>query len=50
MGKICKNCSEDINEHLEAKRKFTDEEILVCPSTIFGSKKTTLFEEDSPKP
>ncbi len=39
---ICKNCGKCQEAHLEGKRKFTDEEVLVCPNTLFD--KPTLFE------
>lgn len=32
---ICKNCGEAKSEHLEARRKFTDEEVLACGKFIF---------------
>ena len=40
----CKNCGEEKSKHLEGKRKYTGEEVLVCGSTIFESKQTTSFE------
>ena len=41
---VCKNCGECKEAHLEGKRKFTDELVLVCPGKLF-SKKPTLYEE-----
>ena len=39
----CKNCGECKEAHIEGKRKFTNEEVLVCPNRLFN--KPTLFEE-----
>lgn len=41
---VCKNCGKCKEAHLEGKRKFTDEMVLVCPSRLFD--KPTLFEDD----
>ena len=44
MANKCKNCDKCKEAHLEGKRKFTDEEVLVCPGKLFV-KKPTLYEE-----
>ena len=41
----CKNCGKCKEAHLEGKRKFTDELVLVCPNTLFT--KPTLYENDT---